>query len=99
MLTAVLALLFKNKDEDMKIYIVIEGSHMGQPDTMDRIVLGVFSSKKTATKCLRHHASYIHNSEQRELFFEAGILKDKYNNIYLELLERELDQCRKETWL
>ena len=72
---------------------------MGQPDTMDKAILGVFSSTEKATECLEHHARYIHSYQRQKLIFEAEMLKDQSSNIYLELLESDLNFCRKETWI
>ena len=98
-LSNVHSIFIRKEVTNMKIYILIEGPDMPQPDTMDKTILGVFSCQEKATECLEHHAHYISRYEQRDLIFEAGKLKDEYGNIYLELLERDLDACRKETWI
>lgn len=83
----------------MKAYLVLEGADIGPPRDNADIVYGVFLTKEGASECMERHARYMDSLEARKLIRKARKVTDKHGNIYIQILEVELDACRRDTWI
>jgi hypothetical protein len=77
----------------MQVYIVVEhpDGWGGVPHDMSEIVIGVFSSRDAATKCMEANMRYFYSFEGRELMRVDDKAVDEHGVYFFEIITRTLD--------
>jgi hypothetical protein len=79
----------------VKLYVVLEQSESwgGAPDNTQDVLYGVFLSREAAEECLWLHVGYAYSQGVPKLTLLDGKATDDHGHIYMEIIEKEVDQC------